>query len=459
MPEKKSYDLTNRGRSYTLFLTRVFLVGACNPAAMTYPGLVPQSTYRLIAKSLKHNHLRAGTYVEKYGNKKRRQNFFAITGEGINYLSTQTALPWLKHLPSNLSFVRVFPDTHTEAVISFVRGGNTILTALNAGASPTEFLLAGAPIVSFQQREEEDSVEDDVAELEAEWMDGTEFWDRPSAPEREDAIVDGEEAISKSGKSVSLAEIKKSTYYKALAANDITPGGGESREPRLYYFPKRELQERLVMEGAPLNLTYEKFTGVLVNAKRTVTLYHARHDGMTWDSGMETKSVQTVKRFSTQCAPYKSFDTETAAAVILVYGAKNFADIVRNKWRKRTPGTIIGRLYRKVHLVPLSLDGADLLRAILNSDTDTAEASVTQAIQKYGAEQNTDRTRRVFPLLVKGVHVFDGVEMELKSINQALSIVEKEQEKAPFPFAVLCYEWQMPYYYNLFGKVPFYIID
>lgn len=474
MAVTRKYNLTVREKTYVLTLAKLFLAGSCTRYTLLPASLTENAGFVLVNRALRRGDIRIGQYREKYGNRYRDQKYLALTEKGLAYLRSQSALSWLSHIPADLGYVIPFPNTNPDTIALVSRSGNALLMALEAGASLTDFVFTGeyggilcqpqARTGGAEASQEEDfdpyeeygggEVWDEVAVIEEEGAGNLDETGEPKLPPKDSGGSQGRRGTY-------LSEIRKATYLDALAGNldfgAMPPC--QTGTPPVYYFPRAEVKLALAQAGPVGDIAYTKMTGILCHPERSIILYHAKHDGFGWLNVMERRDVHSACRFSSYCSPYKNITVETARAAILIYGSKNFGDILRNKWRKRSAGTELGKIYKAVNLIPLGANGAHLLRDILAGNLDATVDRVAR--ETYHATPNTGPMKRSFPYLINGTNVFVGADMDYKRISltmRALDRQEKQTGTRP-TFVVLCYRWQMAHYNNLWPGVPFYPLD
>lgn len=469
MASESKYNSPLRQKSYVLALARLFLAGACTRRALFPIGISENGGFVLIDKAIKRGHISLGQYREKYGHRNLFQKYLCLTEQGANFLRSQSSVEWAKYIPQSPGSITPFPNTNSNVIALVTRSGNALLMALGAGAVPSEYLFTGTPghVLSMKTGYDLDDTQAEEGEAEPLTPDGgygkseqeaedTEEADGP--PEETTLDQDGTQTKEPGQRPGYLPNIRRTTAINARADGLDMRTIGIDREP-VYYFPRMEVKLALDQAGALGDMVYTKSTGFLCGPTGALVLYHAKHDGFGWLNIMERRDVHGACRFSSRCSPYKNITVENVRAAILVYGAKNFGDILRNKWKKRSDGTELGKIYKAVYLIPLGPDGAQLLGAIMEGNLDATIERV--ALETYHATTNMGMMKRSFPWVVNGVNVFNGADMDYKRISLTMYALDRqEQETGNRPgFVVLCYRWQMAFYNNLWPGVPFYPLD
>lgn len=451
------YSSEVRTRSYDELLYKIFLAGACNRAALFSLSVSKDMTYYNISKALRNEHIRIGEYKEKYGVRTRSQKFFVITGRGVAYLSTRSLNAFVPYLPYSIKTVIPFEDNHSNSIAFATRCGNTLLMALHIDASLTEYIYAGEPLSVFVRDGQVGGVSvEDNDSFPDEFEDVNNLWDNAVFDTGGGELMAHEEALITGRGSSHLSTIKKESYQRMVDSLECAPQVECGKA--LYFFARKEMHDRIKQQGEAVNIAYGSYTGMLVSKEKSLLLYHAKHDGMAWNNTAEMRNIATMRQFSNLCSPWPNVTFHNACAALLIYDPKNFKDILLNKWNKRKTGTVIGKHYQEMYLVPLGVDGESLLQEIMFSDI--ASKSIAQAKEKFGLIENGEKMASVFPLM-KGNHlVFNGATMSYRTISVALKLIQAAKERGEeLSFFIVCYAWQQRYYYALWPDTPFFVID
>lgn len=462
----RSYVLKERNKSYNSLLFQLFMAGACSRSVLFSPDLTKANIYAVVDKAIKQGHVREGQYREKYGDRFRFQKYLSLTKEGLAYLRSQTFLPWLPYIPQDIPSLTPFPNTNVETVTSTTRSGNSLLMALKAGASITPFFYTGQPDPSLKIRIAEQAAGepsydpitfdeyqdgyDDEAELEL-------YERKERSREPGDTSLAPDEAKSRRG--VCLTKVRSDTWNRATVNG--CPVLAPYHPGCTFFFSRREIRAMLEAANMVGDMKYTKFTGIICNPDTSIILYHAKHDGFGWLNVMERRDSATARRFSTVCSPYDNITTKTVRAGVFVYNAKNFGDIIRNKWHKRSKGTVLGKTFQAVNLIPLGPEGAQLLSALLNNSLPGIVDEAATAIYHATPTPTNDIMQTTFPYMLNDAYLFDGSDMDYSKISRAIYLLEQHEKRRGHvpPYIVLCYRWQMAHYNNVWPGVPFYPID
>lgn len=456
--EKRTYKSMLRAESYILLLYKTMMARGCSNRVLYSSDLSKSTNFYLLKKAIDARHICRGQYKEKYGQRYVGQEFFAITGDGLTYLSKHPLLGWFKYLPSGAFKISVFDDYHSDNVAATVRSGNALLMSLSAGAIHTDYIFTkeiSTPSSALKDDPQRPSVisEDDL-EIDPWNTEEDEEVVERIAPAAQSVVVMDDE--TENGQRSRLDSIMQQAHREASKAKVMPP---PPRGADLYYFPRAEIRARIEEAGTKVDTRWTKIVGLLNGKKGSVVLYHARHDGISWNNTAEKMDIQTAITFSVKCAPYHNIFNGEVCAAILVYNKKNFGDILHNKWKMRSKGTTIGGWYRHVSLVPLGDDGARLLSELIDPDALRAYALETGRVM--GLTDNGGTEKRGFPLTKNGISIFNGVPMDYKEISEAMAYAKKKTSKpeSNFRIGVLCYEWQQPFYEIIWPEATFYIIE
>ncbi len=482
-------------QTYDDILARILYAGVCDSKSLFDASLSSSTVYYHLKNALTRNHVREDEYRESYGPRKRPHSYLSITADGLSYLRdrvyrasaspTQSdislpfaSMPWLLCLPTNVSRVLPFSGDRHMSVIAFaVRCGNSLLFAKMMDAAVSEFTLTGRvamfepPTITEDEPTQETETDSEAAKV---WWEMISDYseDVNSIPDYEpDVIADAPYDLNDSfdpsvepadddlarNQSMSLGEIKR----EAVIRYAFNSGQTYSVPPHnLYFFPSQEIKKMLMgkPEVAKLaDFSYSSYTGMLASKQMSVVLYHARHDGIGWNDRNENKDIATMRQFSLRCSPFDNFVYKNTNGAILIYNEKNFGDIISNKFNRRRKGSTLGKFFDHLYLVPLSANGAAMLKWVMFTPY-TERVSYTDNIikTKSEAKRTIDNYQQSFRLKDGDTYIFDGTDMDAKQILKAIAVMERAGRPK---FKILCFEWQASFYRTVWPDVEAVFLD
>lgn len=441
----EQYDSVTRSGSYNALLERVFIANAPCTKALFDASLVDRSIRKLVAKALASGHMKVYTYQEFYGVRRRSHKYVSLTAAGIRYLAAQSTLSCSPYIPTDIKRVAVFESGSNAQTIAYsVRCSNSILfaKAANAQLSAHVYTRTASPLP--QKKNNLRSTED---------IETTpEFGEAAEHHGGHEARCETCEAEGDNVQFSLLADIRKETAARMDAAGQVwqqpSPQG-------IIFFPTQDvkalLREYDKTTKQRTDFYFVRYTGILVSPKCSFLVYHARHAGLPWVDKFEDNDIRVLRKFDLFCSPYTNVQPDGIEGIVLVYNAKNFGDIVRNKFQMREDQYAIGTKFSTLRLVPLSQMGADLVQWIVTNPKTNRIAFVNQAAHRLcEATPNGGTRSRAFRLANPEGLIFDGTEMDLKTILLAIKAVEQDQV---ITFKVLCFPWQQEYYRAIWPDV------
>lgn len=459
---RKPYTLNRRLANYNRTLADLFLAGACSQSALFTSARKQSATYASIQSAIKRGHIRCGQFKEIYGVRYRLQKFLTISEKGLAYLSQQKGESWFKFIPTDTGVVIPLFDRHNDRVAVASRQGNIILMAMHMGAAVTEWVynedvitpLKGQPDETdgagdYELDEEEDFDFSDEQSDEVEFIPPKELEEAifvDTALEAVDWLTDYEDT-----KSTPLPTIRKNTYHRAIAMGEVVV---DTEDKELYYFPRAEMKARVEKAGRVVDTRFCQSVGALVSSTKSLLIYHARCDGMTWTALGQKNDQRLARQFSVYCSPYDNYTHQNNHAALVVYNAKNFRDVLFDTKNKRSAKTEIEKAFQSFHIVPLSPDGTNLLHQIAISDINTFSRSVL--LDRFHATKTEGVFGKPCPFSVEGRPIFNGIPMEMNSILLMNTYLQNNSAH----FAILAYPWQVDFYTHIWGEdLMFLLID
>ena len=490
-PDVPQIPKTNRLMFYKAILRKIALAGAISRAVLYDGEKSDKTVHYILDKAVKNKHIEIREYREIYGERIRSHKYYSITANGLEFLRLNDDTDWCRSIPDmKATYVAIFPEDRRQAAIAFnTRCGNSMLFAMSAGAALTNFVFTGQPdeniITSNQVKEEKPESPDeekwweqindvdmeDFTEEETgfildsfEGMDALGLFDeiQPESTEFTEGYevdelceAEGDYQSLMRSRTKSLADIKAETFVNMALAPDEEwfPGARD-----ILFFPSKEIKRSLLGSESVkyTDFAYGQYTGLLTCATSSMIIYHAKHDGIGWSDRVEQKDIKTMRQFSVKCSPFDNIGYGKIYGAILVYNAKNFADIVNNKWEKRKVGTSIGKSFDTMHLIPLSTYGNNLMAWLLTNSQNERTEYEDSIAQASGLSMNKGSFHKVFRYMDGNTVVMNGMEMDIKKI-QGVQVVKKKSGE--FDFKVLCFRWQENYYHTLWPNVPLIYAD
>lgn len=383
-----------------------------------------------------------------------------ISQKGLAYLSQQKGQPWWKFISADTGLIIPFADRHSDRVAVATRQGNALLMALHMGANVTEWVFLEEPLIPLKSTlsdQEDGDKEDDWSE----GIDYFEFFDNEveiSPPKEyaeavfDDADLEGIDLFDANTETPNalLSAVRADTYNRAEAMGEIII---DQQNKKLFFFPKREVAERVERAGKVFNSAFTQSVGILVSESKSILIYHARCDGMMWTDIGNKNDQRLAHIFSAYCSPYDNFSQRDCHAALIVYNEKNFRDVLFDTKKKRRTKTAMEKCFQSFHLVPLSPDGTALLHQIATTDINAFCQSVL--LDDLKAIKTEGMFAKPCPYSVNGIPVFNGIPMEMNSILLMHYYLTENYHSRPDkpPFIILAYHWQTEFYAHIWGDL------
>lgn len=441
---------TTKNHTYNQLLATVFLAGPiCQRAVFFEDKAHDNNVQRSLKKAITNGHIKIYKYPERYGTHLRDYSYLAITAAGLRYLATWGDLPWEKSLPSNVKRVSIFDGSASSSAAYMVRCGNTLNFAINAGADLTGFVLTGVPSplpARSLTMPAPTLTGDDVME------------DETAMEERGDPPCEAQETEAADAPSTTLSAIRRETAAHLKAAG-FSPS--LSQNNGLIFYLAKEVRAMLkqydALAGKTTAFNHARFTGILTSPLGTYIMYHAKHGGLPWIENFETNDTRVARKFDIVCAPKSTLPPGEAYGIVLVYNAKNFGDVIKNKFDLRKQGTQIGRQFSRFYFAPLSKLGAHFVTLLVTEKLQDRQAFInSRANALYKITPNRGRYIGGFRLRQGDTYIFDGTDMDAKQIFSAIDdITAAASTPNPIQFKVLCFYWQEPFYRKLWPDVEY----
>ncbi len=485
---------SKRLKSYNDVLDKIFIAGAVNKNALFNPSISQRQINGIINTALENGHIDERIYIEYYGKIKRKHRYYSITAAGVNFLSKQKTKSWYRYLPSNLNYISNLHPSRKQNEFAFdTRCGNTLIFAIMMGAHISDYPFTGvihptaddflegfvpAPEMSDEEyrwwetldSQGENSVIDDEV-ITPEYIDLLADEDSQSYPDNwDDELFTWEPTSGTSAEETAKPKAKRANSYreiKSLFYHELISNGRgidellTTEHKNLFFFASKEMRNILLNSGIGKysDFKYSQFTGILVSEQMSMIVYHAHHDGIGWADRIESTDIRTMRQFSVKFSPIDNVRRNNIHGSILIYDKKNFADIVNNNFEKRKKGTVLGKSFDTMHLIPISDYGVQLLLWIMMNSPDSKRRYINATVNKLYPTWtiNLSVYHKLFAFKdMHDVFIFDGTDFDARKMQY----INKEKEKTPsLSFKVLCFEWQEPYYKELWPQVELCFID
>lgn len=199
-----------------------------------------------------------------------------------------------------------------------------------------------------------------------------------------------------------------------------------------------------------------RYTGFLESPVISVLTFIGDKEGMTWSKYFYEAEGKAYRCFCTSYSVYKENPRDTQGyvnAIMMVSNAKMFADLFLDTKKARTKEKFAEQ-YASFHVFPISRQGVALLERFMHKRYEDIEQEIAKFAMDYWSFSGPEKAySRLFPITdPDGMPIMIGALINTTKLNQLLAVVEKTGLK----YGILCYEWEMDYYWRVCGDVECY---
>lgn len=168
---------------------------------------------------------------------------------------------------------------------------------------------------------------------------------------------------------------------------------------------------------------------------------------MAWNDWVTRKEEAVLKKRSVTYSDFKADQrgAKEYGAILIVYNVNQFRNLFFDTDNMTKAGGEFGGTFDHLYVVPLSHDGGKHLKWLMTTDDNEMNADIiNDAIQSGSFRRSIFVAPHVFLLQdTFGRRTALGFQLDSKLMTQIYSIATSVPDEN---FAVLCYEWQEPYY-------------
>lgn len=247
-----------------------------------------------------------------------------------------------------------------------------------------------------------------------------------------------------------------------VAGAYIVNDNGENIDPvivkenisRGMFLPASVAKSKLSLSADDVHhFRFTALTGILLTSQTPYFLYHAGNGFLTQTAEGEHKVATALQRTFILDYGLRYSDTAMGSdninAIIFCKGLDAFAKLVTNRYNRKTPP---GEIFDKAYVIPISRHGCNIVRR-LTLQPDYKNKLIAVLYSEYGYTRSIGRICNCMPLLDQaGIPVYIGIDFEMNYLRMAKRIINDGNSEYK-KMAVLCYDWQQPYYKELIEQL------